>query len=392
MFKKLPPLLSTCVAVLIALVPLPAHAITPTVEPSCSITGTARADVLVGTAGNDIICGLGGNDTIRGGAGNDIIRGGAGNDRIDGGTGTDSVSGDAGNDTIEGGSGADVLLGNAGRDTISGGAGNDAISGGTDPDSLRSGLGTDTCARDAADRQLDPCAVDVDAPVVSFPGANILEYQAGSTIVFRWVVEDASGVAMTWAQIGGPSGWVTEWCGFAVPAERTSGTSVSGAYEVRCDIPENAVNEQYTLYVGASDALGNSNAAPGWAALGFTVNGGSADNKVPEILDVRLPATVSVGETFTVDVDVTDDSGTLGVYSWFVGAAPYYYSGPNGLLISARDSAALVSGDPTNGTFRQTLTVSSWAPPGQYSLLVSIRDTVGNRGFIQTEYSITVTD
>jgi len=35
--------------------------------------------------------------------------------------------------------------------------------------------------------------------------------------------------------------------------------------------------------------------------------------------------------------------------------------------------------------------VSSWTPPGRYSLLVSIRDTVGNRGFIPTEYFVTVT-
>jgi hypothetical protein len=52
----------------------------------------------------------------------------------------------------------------------------------------------------------------------------------------------------------------------------------------------------------------------------------------------------------------------------------------------------VVSGDATNGTFRQTLVVSDWAPPGRYSLLVSVRDTVGNRGFFQTEYFVTVTE
>lgn len=392
MVKKLPAVLSACVAVVLALVPLPARAITPAVEPPCTITGTARADVLVGTAGNDIICGLGGNDTIRGGGGNDTIRGDVGNDKIDGGAGNDVVSGGAGTDTIEGGVGNDALSGNAGRDTISGGAGIDAISGGADPDSLLSGAGNDTCARDTADRQLDPCTVDADAPVVRFPNNAVVEYQAGSTIVFRWTANDPSGVNISWASIGGPPGWVTEWCGFAIPAQRTSGTIYSGTYELRCDIPADAVNENYTLFVSASDALGNSYVPSGGATLEFTIVGGSADNRVPEIRDVRMPTTVSVGETFTVDIDVTDDSGTLGVYSWFSGAAPYYYSNQNGMFIHALDSAVLVSGDSTNGTFRQTLAVSTWAPLGLYSLLVSIRDTVGNREFITTEYSITVTE
>jgi hypothetical protein len=142
----------------------------------------------------------------------------------------------------------------------------------------------------------------------------------------------------------------------------------------------------------AADALGNSNSL-GRGQRGFTVNGGSNDNRVPDINAVRLPETVRVGETFTVDIDVTDESGTLGVYSWFVGAAPYYYSDQiNGLFIRAVDEASVVSGDSTNGTFRQTLVVSDWAPPGHYSLLVSIRDTVGNRGFIPIGYTITVTE
>jgi hypothetical protein len=247
------------------------------------------------------------------------------------------------------------------------------------------------CASDAADRQLDSCGIDDDAPVVSFQ-PSILEFQAGSTAVFRWVVEDASGVSMTWAAIGGPSGWVTEWCGFVLAAEQIDGTVQSGTYELQCDIPVNAVNENYTLYVSVADSLGNSNTVPGWAEFGFTVIGGSSDNVVPVINAVRLPDTVGVGETFTVDVDVSDESGTAGVYSWFMGAAPYYYSDENGLLISAPDSASQVSGDALNGTFRQTLVVSDWAPPGRYSLLVSVRDTVGNRGFFQTEYFVTVTD
>ena len=105
-----------------------------------------------------------------------------------------------------------------------------------------------------------------------------------------------------------------------------------------------------------------------------------------------MPETVRVGETFTVDIDVSDESGTAGVYSWFLGAAPYYYSDQNGLFIPADGPAELITGDPTDGTWRQSLTVSQSTIPGEYRLLLSIRDTVGNRGFDTTEYIVTVTE
>jgi len=380
---------------LVARASAPDPVVAPTPAPAseeCTITGTPRSDTLVGTSGDDVICGLDGNDTIVGGKGDDIIRGGAGRDQVNGGAGDDELSGGAGSDSLIGGSGDDAIGGDAGRDNLSGGNGDDALNGGTGLDGLRSGAGDDTCARDAADRQLDFCGIDGDAPTIRFLDSNMLEFQAGTTAVFRWIAEDASGVAMTWSAIGGPSGWVTEWCGFVLAAEQIDGTLQSGTYELRCDIPANAVNESYTLFVSVADSLGNSNSVPGWAEFGFNVIGGSSDNLVPVINAVRLPATVAAGETFTVDIDVSDESGTAGVYSWFMGAAPYYYYNEQGLFISALDSAVVVSGDATNGTFRQTLVVSDWAIPGRYSLLVSVGDTVGNRGFFLTEYFVTVTE
>jgi len=418
-------LLATSAALLMAIVGAPAQAATAASAPSapsansvraqdsapCTITGTARAETLVGTSGNDVICGLGGNDTIRGGNGNDTIRGGDGNDSISGGNGNDSITGDGGNDTVDAGSGNDSLtggtgndslaggtgddsvLGGDGRDSVASGTGDDAINGGGGVDSINSGAGDDTCANDTADRRSDPCTTDVSAPAISFPATNSSEIQAGSTAVFRWIASDPSGVAMTWGMVGGPPGWV-DWCGFATPAPLVEGTAEVGTYELRCDIPATAVNERYTLYIGSADAIGNS--SPNWAAFEFTVVNGSSDNRVPEIRDIRLPATVSVGETFTVDMDVTDETGTALAYPWFVGAHPYFYADQNGLFIQPVDptlvtsDATLIAGDVTNGTFRQTMVVSSWAPPGTYSLAVSIRDAVGNRGFITTEYSITV--
>jgi hypothetical protein len=308
---------------------------------------------------------------------------------------SDSVSGGAGNDTLVGGTGQDTLFASDGLDSVSSATGDDALSGGG-MDPIPSGLGNDSCASDAIDSPLDAGTVDTSAPTVSFPASNSSEIQAGTTVVFCWVASDPSGVALTWGQAGGPPGWV-DWCGFGTPAARIDGTAEVGTYELRCAIPATAVNERYTLYVGSADALGNS--SPNWAAFEFTVVNGSSDNLVPQINGVRLPETVSVGETFTVDIDLVDESGTAGVYSWFLGAAPYYYGDQNGLFIRAVDTttlvtggATLIAGEATNGTFRQTLVVSSWAPAGRYSLLVSIRDTVGNRGFITTEYLLTVSE
>ena len=418
MVKKTFVLLTTSATLVMALVASPAQATTGASAPSapsanslptsasapCTITGTARAETLVGTSGNDVICGLGGNDTIRGGNGNDTIRGGDGNDNISGGNGNDSIAGDAGNDTIDagagndsingvagndtlvGGPGDDTVLGGDGRDSVSSGTGDDAINGGGGPDSINSGAGDDTCANDTADRRSDPCTTDVSAPAISFPATNTSEIQAGTTALFRWVASDPSGVAMTWGQVGGPPGWV-DWCGFATPAPLVSGTAEVGTYELRCAIPATAVNERYTLYVGSADAIGNS--SPNWAGFEFTVVNGSSDNRLPEILDIRLPSTVSVGETFTVDIDVTDESGTAGVYSWFLRSASQEPA-HTGLVITPLDSATLIAGDRTNGTFRQSLVVSGLATPGTYSLLVSIRDAVGNRGVLTTEYSVTV--
>ena len=414
MAKRMAVLVATA-SLMLALIPLPAQAASmpspgsapkPAAAAPCTITGTARAETLVGTAGNDVICGLGGNDTIRGGNGNDTIRGGDGNDNISGGNGNDSITGDAGNDTVDagagndsanggagndtlvGGIGDDTVLGGDGRDSVSSGTGDDAINGGSGVDSINSGIGDDTCASDAADRRSDPCTIDTSGPTVSFPASNSSEIQAGTTAVFRWIASDASGVSMTWGQAGGPPGWV-DWCGFATPAARVDGTAEVGTYELRCAIPATAVKERYKLFVGSADVLGNS--SPNWASFDFTIVNGSSDNLVPQINAVRLPATVSVGQTFTVAIDLTDESGTAGVYSWFRGETPNFFYDQNGQYIPALGSAVLDSGDATNGTFRQTLMVSSWTPPGRYSLLVSIRDTVGNRGFIPTEYFVTVT-
>ena len=95
---------------------------------SCTIRGTAGANVLNGTDGPDVLSGLGGADTINGNGGNDVIIGGTGADRISGGKGADVLVGEQGADELRGGKGRDALQGGSENDVLLGGAGIDACS------------------------------------------------------------------------------------------------------------------------------------------------------------------------------------------------------------------------------------------------------------------------
>jgi Ca2+-binding RTX toxin-like protein len=97
----------------VALAPSPASALT------CTIQGTAKADVLRGTSHKDVICGRGGNDKISGLRGNDVLFGGKGKDVLNGGPGADTLSGGSDNDTLRGGTGGDSLRGGTGVDGVS---------------------------------------------------------------------------------------------------------------------------------------------------------------------------------------------------------------------------------------------------------------------------------
>jgi hypothetical protein len=115
----------------------------PPVGSPCTISGSARANVLRGTAANDVICGRGGNDSISGGGGHDLVLGGAGDDRVLGQTGRDYLSGGRGNDVLVGGGGDDELLGGHGADLLRARDG--------DFDLVRGGPGRDRARVDAAD-------------------------------------------------------------------------------------------------------------------------------------------------------------------------------------------------------------------------------------------------
>lgn len=268
----------------------------------CTIVGTKNSEVLTGTEGRDVICAgagndtiyaLGGDDNIRGGSGNDIVIAGSGkdavlgesgNDNIAGGDGADQLSGGEGKDRITGGGGGDMLQGGSGTDNLQAGSGSDLIDGGKGSDTILTGAGNDMCNKDSADVNLDACTMDSKGPDFGPMTTEVKQFAAGNMAVFAVNVSDAAGVQAVYGSIGGPPGWVTEWCGFRIPTQLALGTAKSGTYKLSCTIPQNAVNEKYTLFVGAVDMMGHTTEQQ----IDFEVIGGSETPIKTSVIRDRL--------------------------------------------------------------------------------------------------------
>jgi hypothetical protein len=372
-------------------------------DSGCTIVGTKYADVLTGTAGYDVICAGAGNDTIYGLAGNDVIRGGAGNDIIFAGAGNDTVLGEAGNDNISGSDGADRLNGGDGKDRIIGGGGQDILQGGTGTDNISAGnsadiidggKGTDTistgegndvCNADSADVRLDACSLDSKGPKFGALATVVKQVQSGSMAVFTVNVSDVATVNAVYGSIGGAPGWVTEWCGFRVPTELVAGSEKSGTYQLSCTVPPNAVNDNYTLFVGAVDMMGHTSEQ----RIAFEVIGGSSDNRTPVVTKIELPNDVAAGESFTVTISATDESVVAGVDAWFA-LEGGWVSGGDGLYAS-RSEPRFITQTQTESVVSYDVVFDSRAPAGMYHVWIGVRDVVGNRDFYDSGQTITVT-
>ena len=368
--------------------------------PYCSISGTAASDRITGTPGDDFICAGAGNDVINGLGGNDTIYGGPGSDRILGGSGKDTIYGEAGHDTIEGGDGEDKLSGDVGKDKITGGngidllqggaeadiisAGNgaDLIDGGKGKDTITTGAGNDLCNADSADVRLDACSLDSKGPKFGPIPMVVRQIQAGTLAVFTVTVSDVATVQAVYGSIGGKPGWVTEWCGFRIPTELQSGTERSGTYKLSCTVPQNAVNDNYKLLVGAVDMMGHT----AEQIIAFEVVGGSNDNLRPIVTKLDLPVSVAPGENFVVRVEATDESVVAGIYVWFMleGGG---FGNENGIHAKGSEPRA-ISITPTDAIFEQDYLFGDNAPAGKYNVWISVRDGVGNREFFEAGSSI----
>ena len=353
-----------------------------------TINAGAGNDTINSGTGEDSVAGGSGNDVIFTGPGNDKVAGGAGNDTLKGFDGSDSLAGGSGNDTIQGGDGADRLNGDSGSDSISGEAGNDTLQGGLGKDGLNPGAGTNYCARDSVDSMIGSCTIDNSGPEVANVSVTS-SVQAGSALTFIWSVNEVAGVDSSWVKIGGPSGWVTTWCGFGLQGTRISGTAQAAVFSATCPVPENAVNTEYTAFFDASDVFG-LNAQT--SSANFRVTGGASDASAPVITEIAVSSpTLTFGQTLEITYTAQDETGVKGVIAWIAHNGYGFANNEGRSYIDYGPYAiALTSGDSKNGTYRQEIALNSYAPTGEYTLWISVIDTLGNKVFYQTDTKFTV--
>ena len=385
-----------------------------------TICGTPSVDIINSGNGNDKIISGDGNDTITSGEGNDTVNAGPGNDivntgpgddrvnagagidRVTSGTGNDTVAGDAGNDTLSGQDGIDSISGGPGNDSLTGGAGNDRLSGqdgadtlkgdagddtlqgGSSPDVLAPGAGSDVCAKDNGDSIVGNCTIDANGPTTSDVNATS-RIVAGSTVTFIWTVRDLGGVDLAWVKIGGPSGWVTSWCGFVIEGSRIDSSSAGQTFMAKCAVPAEAVNTTYTAFFSAVDVFGQYSPE---STANFEVFGGVADSAAPVVKNLSVSSNSTAGQSITISWDAEDESGVEGIIAW-AAYNGYSFASNEGRIYADYALGTLVSGNPSNGKYEQSMTLNPWAPVGTYTIWISARDKFGNKAFFSTGTTFT---
>jgi hypothetical protein len=217
------------------------------------------------------------------------------------------------------------------------------------------------------------------------------EVQGGTPLVIRFRMTDPSGYQAPVAFVGGPSGWVSSWCGFGVAAVRVSGDQRDGEYEISCLVPSNAPSASYIVRIGCECIFPDSSGETLLVTYDFNLVGGSSDVRVPEIGRAQITSTgvIRAGSTFEVTTLAKDESGIAYVVAWV--------DGPNGRTTNeqlqpwASDMGldSVVRSQAVNGweQFVQTITLRSDATPGRYRLWFSVGDSIGNRAAL---YQVTL--
>lgn len=409
------------------------------------IMGGAGNDIIDGGVGNDLLLGDDGNDTLIGGVDNDALRGGIGRDQLNGGAGK-NYCGIDGSDSVVGTCPIDqigpqlslidwpqipVVVGNTLRFTwnasdSSGIVRTDAEIIGANgqragwcaplPDNRVSGdefsgiyavncvvpttvtpqrYNVTLSAEDYFGNRsvvligsflVTSRAVDKQAPQIGIVAIPEMEVMAGTTLTLNWDVTDASGVASTHVKFAGPSGWITNWCGFGILGDRISGDEFRGTYKVSCAIPANAVSQRYDVYIGAQDYLGNSSDAQ---QISFRVVNGATDTEAPVIRDLRATDTMR-GAQAVIRWRAQDETGVGGMIAW-VAYGDYNFADNTGRgYVSYDTGARLISGTAQDGIYEQTVTVRADAPAGRYTLWMRAGDTLGNSTFTHTKVEFMV--
>lgn len=409
------------------------------------IMGGAGNDRIDGGVGNDLLLGEEGNDVLTGGVGNDALVGGIGRDRLNGETGNNHCVID-GTDGIVGTCPIDqiapqqslidwpqipVVAGNTLRFTWSASDSSGVVNTTADiigakgqradwcaqlPDNRVSGdaftgiyavncvipttvtpqrYAVTLSAKDYfGNRTVTPIgsflvitrAVDKTAPQISIVAIPEMEVTAGTPLTLNWDATDASGVASTYVKFAGPSGWITNWCGFGMLGQRIRGDEFAGTYQITCAIPANAVSQRYDVYIGAQDYLGNSSDAQ---QISFRVVNGATDTAAPVISDLGATDTIR-GAQSVIRWRAQDETAVGGMIAW-VAYGDYRFADDTGRgYVSYDTGATLVSGTAQDGLYQQTVTVRADAPAGRYTLWMRAGDTLGNSTLTQTNVEFMV--
>jgi hypothetical protein len=162
-------------------------------------------------------------------------------------------------------------------------------------------------------------------------------------------------------------------------ADRVSGTTFDGTYRATCNVPANAVNGSYTVFLSATDMFGNNAAWDSSSQVDFSVAAGSADSSPPAVSGI---STRVDGGSVIVRWRATDPSGVGGqsawlahnVYSFASVAGPYF----------VYNAANLVAGTTFDGVYEQRIDRRAITPNGTFTVWLTVIDTLGNKSFDQT--------
>jgi hypothetical protein len=197
----------------------------------------------------------------------------------------------------------------------------------------------------------------------------------------------SGAIESSWVKIAGPSGWVTSWCGFAIPGTQSSVTSQRTVYTAICQVPQDAVNAEYVAYFESDKHTATSfNAA-------FRVTGGSSDSSAPVVNQIVLSSqTLTYGQTLDITISVEDETGTQGIIAWAASNGYGFADHQGRSFIDYREYSILTSGDEKSGSYRQQIALNSNAPIGEYTIWISSLDKLGNKVFYQTDVKFSVTE
>lgn len=208
------------------------------------------------------------------------------------------------------------------------------------------------------------------------------EVRAGTPLVIRFRMTDPSGYQAPVAFVGGPSGWVSSWCGFGVAAVRVSGDQRDGEYEISCLVPSNAPSAGYLVSIGCECIFPDVSVDALFVTYDFNVVGGSSDVRVPVIMSSRITwfGEIAAGGTFSVSTYATDESGIAYVVAWVEGPNGRITNGAGNPWASDMGLDTITRTGVVDGEwFVQTITLRDDAAPGRYRLWFSVGDSIGNR-------------